>query len=56
MKTPEDYAADRLAAHAAKYRSQVARLRGLIGVQAEDDDLDARRNLRDHRDDEGAEG
>lgn len=32
MPTPEDYAAERLAARAATYRTQVARLRALVNA------------------------
>lgn len=38
MPTPEEYAAERLAARAAKYRTQVARLRALVNAPAEDDE------------------
>ena len=52
MTTPEDVAAERLAARAAKYRAEVARLRELNTPPAY---LDARRNLGRGAEDETTE-
>ena len=53
MPTPEEYGAERLAARAAKYRTQVARLRELTTTPPTY--LDARRNLGRGAEDETTE-
>lgn len=55
MPTPEEYAAERLAARAAEYRQQVARLRRLLNPPAAAPPTPAYLQARRGSENEGAE-